>query len=64
MIRRKVMATSIGQMVASTKVAGKMESNMALEPIHLPAERPNKASGRTAKDFTGSPARKVSSDSM
>jgi len=54
MIRKKEMEPSIGQTVDSIKVAGKMVNNTVWEHTPQPLENPNKESGKTERDFTGS----------
>jgi hypothetical protein len=53
MTRKKDMVYSTGQMVESTKVAGKTVSNMVLVPTHQPVVKPNKVNGKRAKDLIG-----------
>lgn len=52
--RRKGKVISIGPTAANTKVAGKMESSMALALTRLLAARRNKVNGPMASVFTGS----------
>jgi len=54
MTRKKDTVNSTGQMAESTKVDGKMVSNMVLVPIHQQVVKPNKANGRKVKDLIGS----------
>lgn len=53
MIRKKAMVPFIILMEESMMVAGKMESNMALELILLQMANRNKENGKKEKDFIG-----------
>ena len=53
MTRRKVTVYSTGPMAESTKVAGRMENNMASVHTHPQAAKPNKANGKRVKDLIG-----------
>ena len=56
------MVISTGPMAVNTKEDGKMESNMVLELTRPLAVRRSRASGQMARDFTGCPTHKDSSD--
>jgi len=53
MTRKKVTVSSTGQMVESTKVAGRMANNMALEPTLVLVAELSKESGPTERDLDG-----------
>lgn len=53
MIRKKAMVFSIGPTAENTKVAGKMVNSTELVLTLQQVAKPNKANGRTVKDYTG-----------
>jgi hypothetical protein len=53
MIKRKDKVLFTGQMVGNTKVAGKMENNMASEHTLQQVAKPNKENGKKERDSTG-----------
>ena len=53
MIKKKVKELSTGQTVVNTKEAGKTESNMVLEHIHLHLENQKMESGKKEREIIG-----------
>ena len=51
MIKKKVKELSTGQTVVNTKEAGKTESNMVLEHIHLHLENQKMESGKKEREI-------------